>query len=226
MNESYSERGYARGGYSERGYPERGYPDGGYSDGGQKSTRAGGVILAVLATLSSILVILGLYYATGTTARHKAAMAAAGCEPNLMNTNVGCTTVQMLVGQYTSITNPAIQQLNADVAAYTAAVDRHNLGGAEMALRAEVATADALAKNLGRIPFPPFAAPEAKVAIAAIRARVKLMTEQARSSSMAQLRSFNGQIDAVGTTIQTDLKRLNTAVRHHPTPSQEPDGND
>jgi len=210
MNESYAERGYA-----ERGYAR----------GGQESTRAGGIIVAVLAVLSALLVILGLYYATGTDARHKAAMAAAGCEPNLMNVNVGCTTVQMLVSQYTSITNPAIQQLTADVAAYTAA-ERHNLAAAEMAVRAEVTTADALARGLAHIPFPPFAAPAATMAIHAIQARVKLMTEQARSSSLAQLRSFNGRIDAAGTAVQTDMKLLSTAVRHHPTPSQEPDGND
>lgn len=210
MNESYAGRGYA-----ERGYGRS----------GQKSTRAGGVILATAATVSALLVILGLFYATGTDERHKAAMAAAGCEPNLMNVNVGCTTVQMLVSQYTSITNPALQQLNADVAAYTAA-ERHNLATAEMALRAEVTTANALAKGLAHIPFPPFAAPEAKIAIQAIQARVNLMTEQARSSSLAQMRSFNSRVDSAGTAIQADLKRLSAAVRHHPTPSQEPDGND
>jgi hypothetical protein len=247
MNESYAERGYAERGYAERGYAEPGYAEPGYAEpgyardgyarggyargggqkgtGNEKSTRSGGVILAVLATLSSVLVILGLYYATGATARHKAAMAAAGCEPNLMSVNVGCTTVQMLVSQYNSVTNPAVEQLNADVAAYTAA-ERHNLSAAEMAVRAEVATADVLVQGLSRIPFPPFAAPDAKVTIRAIQARVKLMTEQARSSSLVQLRSFDSRIDTVGAAIQTDLKHLSTAVQHHPTPSQEPDGND
>jgi len=206
-------------------YAGRGYAERGYGRGDEKSTRAGGAILAAISTLSAILVLLGLYYATGTTERHKAAMAAAGCEPNLMNVNVGCTTVQTIVSQYNSVTNPAIQQLNADVAAYTAA-ETHNLGAAEMAVRAEVATAGQLVKGLGQIPFAFFAAPQAKVTILAIQARAKLMTEQARSSSLAQLRSFNSRIDAAGTTIQTDLKLLRTDVEHHPTASQEPSGND
>jgi len=209
MNESYAERGYA-----ERGYAR----------GRQNSTRTGGLIVAAVAGLSTVLVLLGLYYATGTTARHKAAMAAAGCEPNLMSVNVGCTTVQMLVSRYTSVTNPAVEQLNADVAAYAAA-ERHNLTAAETAVRAEVATADVLIESLARIPFPPFAAPEAKVTIQAIRARVKLMTEQARSPSLARLRSFNSRVDAAGTAVQTDLKLLTKAVGHHPTASQEPSGN-
>jgi hypothetical protein len=215
MSESYGRRGYA-----ERGYAERGH-----TGDGQESTRSGGIILGAISVLSGLLVILGLYYATGTTERHKAAMAAAGCEPNLMSINVGCTTVQMLVSQYTSITNPAIQQLNADVAAYTAA-ESHSLAAAKTAVSAEVATADGLARGLAGIPFPPFAAHEATVTIQAIEARVKLMTEQARSSSLAQLRSFNSRVNATGTALQADMKLLNAAVRHHPTASQEPSGND
>jgi hypothetical protein len=210
MNDSYAERGYA-----ERRYARD----------GDKSTRAGGVILATVAALSGLLVILGLYYATGTTARHKAAMAAADCEPNLMSVNVGCTTVQMLDSQYRSITNPAIEQLNADVAAYTAA-ERSNLTAAETAVRAEVATADGLVKGLAGIPFPPFATAQAAAATRAIQARVKVMTEQERSTSLSQLRSFNSRVDAAGTVIQTDLNLLTKAVEHHPTASQEPSGND
>jgi hypothetical protein len=234
MSESYGRRGYAERGYAKtgrgyaktgRGYTEPGYTEPGYTADGQESTRAGGIMLAAISVLSSLLVILGLYYATGTTERHKAAMAAAGCEPNLMSINVGCTTVKMLVSQYTSITNPAIQQLNADVVAYTAA-ESHSLAAAETAVSAEVATADGLAQGLAQIPFPPFATHEATVTIQAIEARVKLLSEQARSSSLAQLRSFNGRVDAAGTALQADMKLLNTAVRHHPTASQEPSGND
>jgi hypothetical protein len=227
MSESYGRRGYAERGYAKagRGYTEPGYTEPGYTADGQESTRAGGIILGAISVLSSLLVILGLYYATGTTERHKAAMAAAGCEPNLMSINVGCTTVKMLVSQYTSITNPAIQQLNADVVAYTAA-ESHSLAAAKTAVSAEVATADGLAQGLAHIPFPPFASNEAKVTIQAIEARVKLLTEQARSSSLAQLRSFNGRVNAAGIALQADMKLLNTAVRHHPTASQEPSGND
>jgi hypothetical protein len=235
MNESYASPGYGGRGFAERGYGERGFDRGGYDRGdydggggdraGDKSTIAGGVILGVLATLSGILVILGLFYATGTTERHKAAMAAGDCEPNLMSTNVGCTTVQMMVSRYNGITNPAIAQLNADVAAYTAA-ENHSLGTAEGAVRAELATAIELARNLGQMPFAFFAEPQAKVTILAIQARIRLMNEQAASTSLTQLRSFNSRMSAVGTTIQTDLKLLRTDVEHHPTASQEPSGND
>ncbi len=235
MNESYARPGYAERGYPERGYPERGYPERGYRErgsperekakggqkSGQKSTRTGGVILACVASLSAFLVLWGLYYATGTAERHRVALAAAGCEPNLLSVNVGCTTVQMLNSQYKGIVNPAIQQLDADVADFSAN-ESHNLAAAETALRAEVTTADGLAKGLAQVPFPPFAAPAGKVAVQAIEARVKLMTEQAKSSTLTQLRSFNAQVNASGAVVQTDLTRLSKAVAHHPTVSQEP----
>jgi hypothetical protein len=208
MNETYDGHGYAE---RERGYARA----------GQQSTRAGGVILAAVALLCAFLVLWGLYYATGVGARQKVALAAAECEPNSLSDNVPCTTVPKLVSEYASVTNPAIQQLNADVVAYTTA-ERHNLAAAETAVRAEATTADAFARDLAQFPFPAFAAPEARQTIQAIQGRVKLLTEQARSSSLVQLRSFNRRIDAAGTALQTDMKLLHAAVAHHPAPSQEP----
>ena len=206
MNESYAERGYA-----ERGYARD----------GQKSTRAGGVILAAIALLSTFLVLWGLYYATGTGERHKVALAAAGCEPNLLSVNVGCTTVWMLERQWTQLTTSDLQQLNADVADYTISA-RRSLARAELALTAEVATAKAFDTSLARFPFPPVVAPSAETLIQAIQARIRLTAEQARSSSLPQLRSFNGRVDASGATIQADMKLVRKSLYTRPTASQEP----
>ena len=211
MNESYAERGYA-----ERGYAERGY-----ARGGQKSTRAGGVIVAAVALLSTFLVIWGLYYATGTGARHKVALAAAGCEPNLLSVNVGCTTVWMLERQWTKLTTSDLQQLNTDVADYTAN-ERHNLAAAEAALRAEVTSANAFDTGLAQFPFPPFVAPRAMALIQAIHARVKLTAEQARSSSLPQLRSFNDRVNRAGVAVQTEMTLVRKALYTRPTANQEP----
>ena len=182
MNESYARRGYAGRGYAERGYAGRGH-----ARGGQKGTTAGGVILAAVALLSTFLVIMGLYYAAGDRERHKVALAAAGCEPNLLSINVGCTTVQMLNSQYKSIANPVIQQVNADAADY-AAREMHNLTAAEAALRAEVTAENGFGTSLARFPFPPSVAPIAKTLIRDIQAQAKLTAQQARSSSLSQMR--------------------------------------
>jgi hypothetical protein len=215
MNESYAERGYA-----ERGYAR----------GGQKSTRAsgqsttaGGVILVALALLSTFLVLWGLYYATGIGAREKRALAAAGCEPNLspIPSNVNCTTVWMLERQYTKMTNLAIQQLNADVADYTLSA-RRSLARADSALTAEVATAKAFDTSLAHFPFPPAVAPASNSLIQAIQARIKLTAEQARSSSLTQLRSFNGRVNASGAAIQADMNLVHKALFTRPAANQEP----
>jgi hypothetical protein len=206
MNESYAGRGYAGRGYAR---------------GGQDSTRAGGVILGAVALLSTFLVILGLYYAAGDRERYKVALAAAGCEPNLLSTNVGCTTVQMLNSRYNSIANPVIQQVNADEAAYTAN-ERHNLTAAETALRAIVTVENEFGTSLARFPFPPAVAPMAKALIQANQASAKLIAEQARSSSLPQLRSFNHRVKAAGAAVQADMKLLRTALESRPTANQEP----
>ncbi len=216
----YNDRGNARRGYAE---PERGYPRGGRKSTrtGGKSTTTGGVILGAIAFLSAFLVLWGLYYATGIGVRHQRALAAAGCEPNLLSVNVGCTTWQMLVGKYEAITHPAIQSLNIDVAEYTAN-ESHNLAAAEAALNAEVTTATGLQNSLASFPFPFFAAPVAKVVLRDIHSRVELTAEQAKSTTLAQMRSFDGRVNAAGVALQTEMKLLRTAVGHHPTPSQEP----
>jgi hypothetical protein len=192
-----------------------------YARGGRESTIAGTVIMTTVSLLAAVLVIAGLIYAAGTGARHQAALAAAGCEPNLSPSGLQCTSVWMLERRYMSITTPAIQQLNTDVAAYTAK-QRHNLAAAEAALRAEAASADAFDTSLVRFPFPPAVAPLAKALIQAILTRVKLTGEQARSSSLAQLRSFNDRVDRAGAAIQTEMKLVRKALYTRPTANQEP----
>ena len=128
---------------------------------GQDETAAGRVILMVSSILAAVLVIAGLVYAMGTPERHKAALAEAGCEPGLSPAGLQCTTAQMLASQYLAIMTPASQQLNADVAAYTAS-ERHHLAAAEAALTAEVASEHAFDTSLAGIAFPPAIAPIAK----------------------------------------------------------------
>jgi hypothetical protein len=226
MNESYARRGYAERGYAERGYSEPGYrereySEPGYAQGGQKSTRAGGVILAAISLLSAVLVILGLYYATGTSERHKVALAAAGCEPNLLSVNVGCTTVQMLTSRYNNLASPVIQQLNADVADYNTS-EMHSLTAAEAALRAEVTLENGFDSSLATIPFSPFVAPTAKTLIRDIQAQAKLTSQQARSSSLSQMRSFNGRVQIASAAVRAELGLLSKAVKTPVTPSEEP----
>jgi len=188
---------------------------------GREQTTAGGFIVVAISALAAVLVIAGLIYAAGTSERHKQVLAAAGCEPNLSPSGLPCTTVQMLTSRYIKISAPVTEQLNTDMAAYTAN-EWHRLGAAKAALTAEVTIENSFETSLARFPFPPAVAPLAKALIQADQASAKLTAEQARSSSLTQLRSFNGRAKAASAAVRTDMKLMRKALETRPTASQEP----
>ena len=219
-----------------------------YARRGEDDTRAGKVILVFVGVLSSVLVIAGLIYATGASARSKAAALAAGCELSLFKSGIPCITHQMVMSQYQAIVTPASNQLNADTAAYRAN-EGHNLVAAEAALTAEVTAEQALDNSLAAAAFTPqnraraitlitnamsFGNPVPLAAITFtpqmtviadalvrdIQALAKLTAEQARSSSLRQLRSFNPSVDVATAAAQSELNLLRTAVAVPPTASQ------
>ena len=203
------------------------YVDETYARDGEERTKAGFVILMVASFVATVLLIAGLIYATGANARHKAAAAAAGCEPSLFISGLPCTTQQMVISQYEGIVTPADKQLNADMAAYRAN-ERHNLVGAEAALTAELEAVQALDNSLAAVMFTPQnsatalalitqaasngtpvpsaatilpspATPRADALVQADQALATVLTEQARSSSLRQLRSFNHRVQVADT---------------------------
>jgi hypothetical protein len=188
-----------------------------YARRGQEQTTTGSVILMVSSFLAAVVVIAGLIYATGTGERHQAALAAAGCEPGLSPSGLQCTTAQMLASRYMAIVTPASQQLDADVAAYTAS-ERHHLAAAEAALTAEVTSENAFDTSLAGIAFPPAIAPIAKALVQADQALATLTAEQARSSSLTQLRSFNHRVQVASAAVQTEMKLILKALDSPPQP--------
>lgn len=193
-----------------------------YARGGQqRMTAGGGVIIGIISLLCAVLVIAGFYYAAGTGERHKIGLAAAGCEPNLSPNGLPCTTWQTLSSQYVKMTTPVTQQLNADAAAYTAN-EGDNLAAAEVAVTAEVTSEHALDASLAQFPFPPAVAPVAKKLVEANDALAKLTAEQARSTSLILLTSFNAQVQAASAVVQTDMELVSKALAKPPTVNQEP----
>jgi hypothetical protein len=186
-----------------------------YPTDAQEQTIAGGVIIVVSSVLAALLIIAGLWYASGTGARHEAALAAASCEPNLSPSGEACTTTQMLASEYMAIMTPASQQLNTEMAAYTAS-EKHNLAEAEAALTAEVTSERAFDTSLAAITFPPAIAPIARSLIRANQARAELTAEQARSSSLTRLRSFNRRVQAAGAAVQSEVTLIRQALDSPP----------
>jgi hypothetical protein len=215
-----------------------------YADYGaehDRQERLGGILLVAISILAGILVLAGLIYATGTNARHKAAVLAGDCEPSLFISALPCTTQQMVISHYQAIVNPATKLLAADAAAYTTN-ENHHLVAAEAALTSAVATVQALDNSLaaamftpqnraralslitgsemigGSVPpaavtFTPQMTVVAGALVQASQAFAKLLAEQARSTSLPQLQSFNPKADAASAAVQTQINLLHQAVK-------------
>jgi hypothetical protein len=210
----------------------------------------GGFIVVAISILSAILVLAGLFYATGAHARNKTALAVNNCEPSMSPSGLPCNSQQMVIGEYNGIVNPASKLLATDMAAYNVN-ERHHLAAAEAALTSEVATEQALDTSLAAVAYTsqnyanainlitvafdsggstPGAAilltPQATViANAAVRdnqALATLTTEQARSKSLTQLRSFNTRVEADTATVQAEMKLIGKTLATPITAAQEP----
>jgi hypothetical protein len=182
-----------------------------YAPGPRDDTMAGKVILIVASSLSALLVIAGIVYAAGTSGRHQAALAAAACEPGLSPDGLQCTTIQMLTSQYMAAVTPAGQQLTVDVAAYTTNESR-DLAAAKAALTAEVAAEHAFDANLAGMQFPPAVTPMVQDLMQANQARASMTAEQARSSSLSKLRSFDARVKAMNAPVSKEMKLVLAAI--------------
>ena len=197
---------------------------------------AGGILVVAISFLATILVLAGLFYAAGSGARHKTALAVNNCEPSMSPSGLPCNTQQMVVGEFNGIVNPASKLLAADMAAYSVN-EKNHLAAAEAALNSEVATERALNNSLTTVAYTsqnyanainlitiafdtgantPGAAillsPQATaVADAAMRdnqALATLTAQQARSTSLTQLRSFNTRVEADTAAVEAEMKLI------------------
>jgi hypothetical protein len=182
-----------------------------YAEGSRRQLTAGGIMIMVISCLSALLLIAAIIYALGTGGREQAALAAAGCEPTLTPPMQPCTTQPILASQYLAVITPASQQLTTDAAAYAASEGDH-LAVAEAALKAEVTSERALDASLTAFAFPPAIAPLARALIRANQARAALTAEQAASSSLTRLRSFDHRVQLANAAVQTEMKLVRTAV--------------
>jgi hypothetical protein len=222
-----------------------------YNRGSQEQTRGGSLILAVVSSVSAFLVLLGLFYSLNTNQRHKAALAVADCAPSLFIKGLPCTTQQMVLSKYEGIVGPAVQQLRTESVAYHAS-ETHSLVSAEAALTAEVATEQTLDNNLSAamytpqsratsvnqitiavsfgglapppaaILFTPQLTSMANVLVQDTQALAKLTAEQARSSSLALMRSLDGRVQAASAVVQNEMQVIRQAAETVPTASEEP----
>jgi hypothetical protein len=182
-----------------------------HAEGSRRHPTSGGIMIVTSSCLSALLLIAAIIYALGTSGREQAALAAAGCEPTLTPPMQQCTTQPILASQYLAVITPATQQLNTDAAAYAASEGDH-LAVAEAALKAEVTSDRALDASLTAFAFPPAIAPLARALINANQARATLTAEQARSSSLSRMRSFDHRVELADAAVQNEMKLVRAAV--------------
>jgi hypothetical protein len=210
----------------------------------------GGFLVVAISILAGILVLAGLFYATGAHARNRTALALNDCEPSLSPSGLPCNTQPMVIAQYEGIVTPVGKQLNAEMVDYRANEGNH-LAAAEAALTSEVATEHALDSSLAAVAYTsqnyataislittaadagtptPSAAilltPQTTVMANALvrdnQALATLTAEQAKSTSLAQLRSFNSRVDAANAAVVDEINAIHKALAAPIMAAQEP----
>jgi hypothetical protein len=220
-----------------------------YADDYEPET-VGGFLVVAISILAGILVLAGLFYATGAHARNRAALALNSCEPSLSPSGLPCNTQQMVVAQYEGIVTPVGKQLNAEMIDYQTNEGRH-LAAAEAALTSEVATEQAFDNSLAAAAYTSqnYAAALSEITTAADdgastpstailltpqttvmanalvrdnQALAKLTTEQAKSTSLTQLRSFNSRVAAANAVVLNEINAIHKVLVAPITANQEP----
>jgi hypothetical protein len=210
----------------------------------------GGFLVVAISILSGILVLAGLFYATGAHARNQTALAVNNCEPSQSPSGLPCNTQQMVISEYNGIVNPASKLLAGDMAAYKVNEGRH-LAAAESDLTSEVATERALDSSLTAIAYTsqnyanainlitiafdngantpgaailltPQATAIANTAMRDNQALAALTAQQAQSTSLAKLRSFNARVAADTAAVEAEMKLVGKTLAAPITASQEP----
>lgn len=148
--------------------------------------RSGGPGFAVLAAVSAVvliaLVVAGLLYYSGSSAR--------------------------IAGDYTVAAAPADQALTAEVNGYTRH-QRADLAAAKSDLKKEAKTEASFDDQLDVITFPGAAGTAAD---ALIHADKKLIGLQAQSTSLRQLRSFGSADQTTTTAVEVQVGRIRQAL--------------
>jgi hypothetical protein len=172
---------------------------------GSTTDKLGGRLIVTASLIAAVLVVLAVVYAAAP--RPSGAAAPAGADAKLT----------ALARRYLAIANPANHRLEVANDGYNAN-ERDNLAAATSDLRAEVATETLFDRQLAEIPLPPRIAAIARALIQANQQRGALTVRQARSTSLAQLRSFDQRHRASDAAVEVDVRLIRKAL-HLPPPS-------
>jgi methionine-rich copper-binding protein CopC len=112
-----------------------------------------------------------------------------------------------LAAAYLAIALPANHRLETEVDGFKVH-ERDNLAAAESDLRAQAATERWFDQRVMKIPFPQQIAAVVRALVRANQSRVKLTELQARSTSIAKLRSFTSRHKAADAAVEVQVKLI------------------
>jgi hypothetical protein len=126
-------------------------------------------------------------------------------------------SIRTLAVDYLAIARPANHRLDVEFDGF-GDQSRDDLAKAAADLRAEAATELHFDRQLARIPFPPAIIFLAWELIRANQSRIALTRQEARSESIARLRSFARRHKAANAAVEVRVRALRKAL-HLPPPS-------
>jgi hypothetical protein len=158
----------------------------------------------------AVVLFAAVLLAAGCAGSHPAKTAAPARQVRTAST-VSAAQLHALAARYLAIAEPANERLDHEVDGYEDN-SHHNLPAAEADLRAQAATEHEFDRQLSRIPFPLPIAAMAQALIGANQIRIGLTGQQARSSSLAQLRSFDHRHHAADAAVETQVRIIRQAL--------------
>ena len=120
-------------------------------------------------------------------------------------------SIRRLAADYLAIARPANHRLDVEVDGFKDH-SRDDLAEAAANLRAEAATELHFDRQLSRIPFPAAIAAIARALIRANQSRIALTRREARSASLARLRSFASTHKAADAAVEVQARAIRKAL--------------
>jgi hypothetical protein len=120
-------------------------------------------------------------------------------------------SIRRLAADYLAIAGPANHRLDVEVDGF-GDHRRDDLAEADTDLRAEAATELHFDRQLSRIPFPAAIAAIASGLIRANQSRIALTRREARSGSLAELRSFTSTHKAADAAVEVQVRAIRKAL--------------
>ena len=162
-------------------------------------------MILVASLLAALLVVLAVVYAF--VPRQSGASSSPGA----------ASTLSPSAARYLAIATAANHRLEIANDGYKKD-ELSNLAAAQADLRSEVATETSFDEQLAQIPFPLGIASIVRALILANEQRGTLTARQARSTSLAQLRSFDARHRAKDAAVEVQVRLLRRAL-HLPPPA-------